>query len=144
MMLLRSVFAAFSDFFVLLRSSFAPAVSPLYDLGAMRFVAGLMKLLGWLIIFVGVLVVVFSFNAGHNIPASPYVSPGSVLLVGIAVASSIIVVGIFAVAAGEMISAVADIAVNSAVTADNSANTLALFQTCAERQHSRELDSLPL
>jgi hypothetical protein len=90
---------------------------------AMRFVAGLLKLIGWLTVAVGVVVLVVSITAGQNVPVTPYVSPGAALLIAVLISASIIILGIFNVAAGEMISALADMAVNSAYLPAIAANT---------------------
>jgi hypothetical protein len=91
--------------------------------GAMRFVAVLLKSIGWLTVAVGVAVLVVSIAAGQNVPATPYVSPAMVFLIALLVSASIIILGIFNVAAGEMVSALADMAVNSAYLPAIAANT---------------------
>jgi len=99
--------------------------------GAMRFVAGLLKSIGWLTIALGVVVLVVSIAAGQNVPVAPYVSPGAALLIAILVSAAIIILGIFNVAAGEMVSAIADMAVNSAylpMIAANTQKTVGFFE----------------
>ncbi len=100
--------------------------------GAMRFVAGLLKFVGWLIIALGILVLLIPFIGAGKLPANSYDS-GMIVFFAIISSVSIIIVGIFTVASGEMISAVADIAVNSAVTADTAKKTFAYFDQMYNR-----------
>ncbi len=99
--------------------------------GAMRFVAGLLKFVGWLIIAFGILVLLIPFIGAGNMPAN--FDSGMIVVFAIISSVSIIIAGIFTVASGEMISAVADIAVNTAETADTAKKTLAYFDQMYNR-----------
>jgi len=103
--------------------------------GAMRFVAGLLKLLGWLIIAAGVLVVIIGLNASIGLP---YMDKGTFLLVSVLAGGVIVILGIFAIASGEMISAVADIAVNTALLrsiAANAEKTVGFFEHISNKSN---------
>ncbi len=96
--------------------------------GAMRFVAGLLKLIGWLIIAAGALVIIVGFNVSTDMP---YLDKTMSLVAPIVAGGFIALLGIFTIASGEMISAVADIAVNTALLrsiAANSEKTVGFFE----------------
>jgi hypothetical protein len=108
--------------------------------GAMRFVAGLLKFFGWVTIAIGGLVIVAVLNGNRNIPSSSYVDPAMILLVALVIGGLIIITGIFWIAAGEMVSAIADIASNSAYMrqiAENSDKTVGFFEHISGRNNSR-------
>ena len=113
---------------------------PMKRYGAMQFVAGLLKLLGWLIVGVGALVMFFSIKLGSSVPVSSYLNEGLPLFIGILISAAIIIVGIFAVAAGEMISAIADIAINTshlAAIAANTGKTVGFFEHISSKDTVR-------
>jgi hypothetical protein len=114
--------------------------------GAMRFVAGLLKFLGWLTIAVGGLVIVVVLNGSKNIPSSSYVDPAMVFLVALVIGGLIIITGVFWIAAGEMVSAIADIATNSAhlpKIAENSDRTVGFFEHISTRSNAQAPAAAP-
>src|SRR5262249_5153226 len=86
--------------------------------GAMRFVAGLLKLIGWLIIGFAALVLIVGFTIDV-----PNMDRGTFVLISIGGFVATVILGIFTIASGEMIAAVADIAVNAAYLRSIAANT---------------------
>ena len=98
--------------------------------GAMRFVAGILKLCGWLTIAIGILLIAVMVAGNLNLPRSVGVDQISIALIAALAGGFIILTGIFTVASGEMISALADIATNShhlPKIAANSEKTVGFF-----------------
>lgn len=58
--------------------------------GAMRFVAGVLKVLGWIIVALGILIFIAAILGHQNVPSSPYVNPATVAFVAFLVAGSIV------------------------------------------------------
>ena len=110
------------------------------DYGAMRVVAGVLKLFGWITIVIGGLFFVLFIVADHNVPSSPYVNHGMVVFIAFVIAGLVVLLSIFTVAAGELIAAIADIATNSAQLAkisENTEKTVNFFERVASRVAAR-------
>jgi hypothetical protein len=95
--------------------------------GAMRFVAGLMQILGWLTVLLGILVFIISAGGERN----AYGNSGAVGVIAFLIGGAIALTGMFTVAAGQLISAMADMATNSWYLrgiAENSVKTVSFFE----------------
>jgi hypothetical protein len=80
---------------------------------AMRFVSGVIQFFGWLTIAFGVLFFVAGSGLVFRIPSQPYVDQAGVVAVSFVVGGFVVLCGVFIIAAGQMISAFADVATNS-------------------------------
>jgi hypothetical protein len=90
--------------------------------GALRIIAFILKLIGWLTIVFAIGVFVVGL-IGPNVTGSAHYTAG---VVGAALATAIS--GILVLASGEAISALVDIAMNSAKIEHHSARTVELFE----------------
>jgi hypothetical protein len=107
---------------------------------ALKFIAGLLKFVGWAIIAIGV-VMLIAMVASQNSTASysPYASPILVNLMMIAVLALVFVSGIAMIASGQLIDLFIDIAVSTAVlpqVASNTAQTVNFFSHLSNRANS--------
>jgi hypothetical protein len=96
--------------------------------GAMRFVAGVMQLMGWLTVLLGVLAFVLNLG-GPSVPNLGLTGIGALLIGG-----GVVLTGIFTIAAGQMVVALADMATNSwhlREIAENAKRTVGFFEHIA-------------
>jgi hypothetical protein len=91
--------------------------------GAMRFVAGLLSFIGWVVIALAVLFFIVIVTMNQNLPASQYANPAVVMLIAIVISGLIALMGVFSIASGQLIAAQADIATNSGYLRQIAANT---------------------
>ena len=100
--------------------------------GALRAISGILKFVGWLTIILGGLFLVVTFAAtSHNAYTTPYSAAGGASLVAIAITITIWIFGLLILASGELIEAVADIAINTAhlsSIAQSSERTVSFFE----------------
>jgi hypothetical protein len=111
--------------------------------GALRFISGILKFLGWLIIIASIFVLLIGLLGSANIPRSPYTSPTGIILVMAAIAFGVFLSGILTVACGELIDAVVDIAMNSAQLrniAHDAQRTVAFFDHMSGKANGRRSD----
>jgi hypothetical protein len=99
--------------------------------GTLRAISLVARIVGWLVIVssvISVFVVAFAYNPPpYNNFLNAYVAGVSLAHVGIGIGLSAFI-GVVILAFGEALRALADIAVNSADMAENSARTVAFFR----------------
>lgn len=108
--------------------------------GALEIIAWIIKLIGWVIIVIACLsFAYFMFTYSSQQPvASPYgvVTPLAIVFVSIFISLSTLLSGILFLAAGLLIDAVVDIALNTAelaTVANNSERTVEFFEHMSNR-----------
>jgi hypothetical protein len=101
--------------------------------GALRVIAGITIIVGWLIIVFGVLACVGVFLA-------PDQTAGLSIISAIAVALSFLIFGLIFIASGELLQAIVDIAINSASLPrieQSAARTVEFFERMSANANSR-------
>jgi len=113
--------------------------------GALRFISGVLKFIGWITVIGAVLFVLFGLLASANMPSysGPYGSKVGVVLIALGIAFGIFLSGILIVACGELIDAVVDIATNTAhlpAMAANAERTVGFFDHMSAKANGRPVD----
>jgi uncharacterized membrane protein len=90
---------------------------------AMRFVSGVIQFFGWLTIIFGILFCVVGSGLFFRIPSQPYMDQAAVLVISFVIGGLVVLCGVFIIAAGQLISAFANVARNSWYIVAIAANT---------------------
>ena len=93
--------------------------------GAMRFIAGVLQVIGWLTVLFGIAAAVITAGGGPNVYGT---NAGAASLIAFLVGGGIALTGMFTVASGQLITAIADIATNSWYLRSDSEKTVGFFE----------------
>jgi hypothetical protein len=113
--------------------------------GALRFISGVLKFVGWLTVVGAGLFVLIALLGTANTPSysSPYSSHVGVVLITLGIAFALFLSGILIVACGELIDAIVDIATNTAhlpAMAVNAERTVSFFDHMSARANGKRTD----